>query len=196
MPITLDEPRGPGTPVVKRTALGQTLVGALVKTQQRDVLKDSQPVLKDNGKARQELVVTLLVMPGTTAPAGIGDTVASPDAGDTVRLILRGKSFADWLEAKRGLGRGLQVGDVVEQTTDHGQVYSASGTVEGPKLTTQAQVDAVPRSKSLGIYGPLSIRPATPGAALWVTAAEAASLAAARMAAAAPAVAANAGGDW
>ena len=174
MPITLEEPRTPGLPVVKRTALGQTFVGAIVDKQQRPLMKDNQPVLRDDGKPRQELVVTLVAMPGTTAPAGIGETTGTPAPGDLVRLILRGGAYGDWIEATRQLGRGINVGDVVEQTTTHGQAYSATGAPSGPKLTTQAQIDAVPRSQALGIYGPITIRAAAPGEASWVTAAESA----------------------
>jgi hypothetical protein len=133
-----------------------------------------KPILKANGKARQEMVLTLVAMPGTTMAAGIGDVTKPTEPGDLVRVILRGKSFADWLDAKKGLGRGVQVGDVVSQTTDHGQAYDASGNVEGPKLTTKAQIDAVPRAKTLGIYGPITVRPAAPGEAEWVVKAEAA----------------------
>ena len=88
MPTSLDEPRTPGAPVVKRTRLGETFIGALVSVQQRDVLKrdeatgDMRPVMKTNGKARQELVLTLITMPGTTAMAGIGDSTSVPEPGD------------------------------------------------------------------------------------------------------------------
>ena len=147
MPTSLDEPRTPGAPVVKRTRLGETFIGALVSVQQRDVLKrdeatgDMRPVMKTNGKARQELVLTLITMPGTTAMAGIGDSTSVPEPGDKVRLILRGQAFAQWLEAKKDHG-GLQTGDVVTQTTDHGQAYDGQGKPSGPKLTTQAELDA------------------------------------------------------
>ena len=194
MPITLDDgAKAAGHPVVKATALGQTFTGAVVRTIQRDVLKDSAPVLKANGKPRQKLVVTLVAMPGTTAPVGLGDDIHPAASGEVVRLILRGGAFAQWLDAKKALGRGLQVGDVVTRTTTYGQVYGSTGAPEGPKLATQAQIDAVPRAKSLGIYGDLSIRPATPAEAQWVAAAEAAHMEQR------PAVSAEAdttGGDW
>lgn len=174
MPITLDDHTGQGgTPVVKRTAIGETFIGAVVKTQQRDVLKDGSPALKDNGKPRQELVVHVITMPGTTSPAGISGTVAVPEPGEPVRLILRGASFGGWIEAKNALG-ALHVGDVVTQITDSGQVYDAQGRPEGRQLTTQAEIDAVPRSRTLGIYGPITLRRATPDEAKWVEAAEAA----------------------
>jgi len=178
-PITLDEPQGPRVPVMKRQRIGDTVTGAVVRTVQRDVLKDGQPALKDNGKPRQELVVTIVVLPGTTMPAGIGqDTPAAvPAPGDVTRMILRGASFGQWIEAKNTL-RQLQVGDIVTQTLDHAQVYNAQGAPTGPKLTTQAEVDAVPRGQSVGVYGPLTLRRAAPAEAQWVQMAEAEYLAA------------------
>lgn len=174
MPITLDEPTGPRIPVMKRQRIGDTVVGAVVRTVQRDVLKDGQPVLKDNGKPRQELVVTIVAMPGTTMPAGIGtdSPAAVPAAGDVCRMILRGASFGDWIEAKNGLGGQLQVGDIVTQTLDHAQRYDANGGKSGAQITTQAELDAVPRGQSVGVYGPLTLRRATPAEAQWVQAAE------------------------
>lgn len=168
-----DGARGPGLPVVKRTAIGQTFVGALVAVEQRDVLKEGQRVVKDNGKARQELVLTVMAMPGTTAPAGIGDTTAVPNPGDLVRVILRGAAFGQWIEARKTHGQ-LETGDVVTQTTEYGQAYNAEGQPSGPKLTTQAECDAVPRSKSLGIYGSLTLRKPQPAEATWAQQADAA----------------------
>lgn len=177
MPITLDEPTGPRIPVMKRQRIGEHLTGAVVRTTQRDVLKDGQPVLKDNGKPRQELVITIVVMPGTTMTAGIGQDAppAVPAAGEITRMILRGASFGQWIEAKNAMGP-LQVGDIVEQILDHAQVYNASGTPTGGKLTTQAELDAVPRGQSVGVYGPLALRRPTAAEAQWVQAAEAAYL--------------------
>jgi hypothetical protein len=178
MPTSLEEPRTPGAPVVKRTALGQHFIGALVNVEQRPIMKRNaagvmEPALKADNKPRQELVLTLIAMPGTTAPAGIGEVTAVPEPGDKVRLILRGQSFAEWIQAKKDHGQ-LMTGDVVTQTTDHGQAYDAQGQPHGPKLTTQAQVDAVPRAQTLGIYGPINLRKPTPAETQWVEAADAA----------------------
>lgn len=173
MPTPLDEPRTPGAPVVKRTALGQRFIGALVRMDQRGVLKNGQPSLRDDGRQRQELVLTLLVMPGTTAPAGIGDTTVVPSPGDTVRLILRGASFGQWIEARKSHG-SLETGDVVEQLTEYGQAYNADGVPVGPKLTTQDQINAVPRQQALGIYGSLQLRKPTADEGEWATKADAA----------------------
>ncbi|MFM2079214.1 MAG: hypothetical protein RJA49_3104 [Actinomycetota bacterium] len=178
----LEEPRTAGKPVVKRSAIGEHTIGALVRFTQRDRRDDEGNVVKkDNGKARQEMVVHVIVMPGHTAPAAIGGHTAVPEAGDEVRLILSGGAFADWIEAKAALPKGreaaaggLETGDVIEMTTTRAQAYSGRTTKVGGELTTQAQVDAVPRGQTVGIYGPLTIRRARPDEAKWVAAADAA----------------------
>jgi hypothetical protein len=177
MPIELEGDRPAGLPVVKRTRIGETFVGAVVRAEQRDVTKTvdgvRKPVLKDNGKARQELVVTCVVMPDTTAPAGIGETTGVPAPGDQVRLILKGAAFGAWIEAKNALGK-LQVGDVVTQRTTVAQAYDANGAPKGGEMTENAQIDALPRTTSVGIYGPITLRRANAGETSWVEAAEAA----------------------
>lgn len=176
MGIPLGEQYTPGHPVVKRTAIGQRFVGAVVNVERRNRTKrgddgSTVTLMRSDGKPRQELVITCLAMPGTDAPAGIGDEQGIPEPGDTVRLILKGKSFADWIQAEKALGRQLQVGDVVKQRTTSAQVYDAYGEPKGGLLTTQAEVDAVPRSATVGIYGELKLEP---GEGEWVDKAEAA----------------------
>lgn len=179
MPIEIEPERKAGLPVVKRTALGQKFNGAVLRVDQRDRLKKDDatgqmvPILKPNQQPRQELVVTCMTLPGTTAPAGLGDNEFVPDPEDVVRLILKGKAFGDWIEAKNGLGRGIQVGDIVTQLTDRAQVYDAQGNPSGPELTDQESVNAVPRGRSVGIYGPITLRPPKEGSD-WVVKAEAA----------------------
>lgn len=176
MGIPLGEQYTPGHPVVKRTAIGQKFVGAVVNIERRDRTRKGddgvvRPVLKADGKPRKELVITCLTMPGTDAPAGIGDEQGIPEVGDTVRLILKGKGYADWIQAERDLGRQLQVGDVVKQRTTSAQVYDADGDPKGGLLTTQAEVDQVPRNQTVGIYGELKLEP---GEGEWIDRAEAA----------------------
>ena len=176
MTITLEEAGTTRTPVLRRKRIGEEYVGALVRTTQRDVLKrddatgTDRPVIKANGKPRQELVVTLVTISSTMA-AGLGEEVAVPEPGDIVRSILKGGGFGQWIEAN-GLLKPRQVGDIVTLTSEWGQVYSAAGDPTGDKLTTQAQLDAVPRERSLGVYGSVAIRRATPAETEWVTAAE------------------------
>lgn len=162
--ITLEEAHVGGYPVVKRTAIGQLFVGAIIKSESRNRLKrgdDGQmtPIIKPSGKAAQEMVVTCVTMPGTTAPAGLGDEESVPNPGDIVRLILKGKSFGDWIDGKKALPNGtVAVGDVVTQTTKSAQVYDAAGNASGPELTDQAAVnDARQRGRTVGIYGPLTL---------------------------------------
>jgi hypothetical protein len=179
MPIQLEDERKAGLPVVKRTALGQEFWGAVVKIEQRDRLKRDEttnemvPVLKPSGKPRQELVITCLVLPRTTAPVGLGDDEHVPQPEEVVRLILKGKSFADWIQAKNDLGRPVNVGDVVHQKTDRAQVYDAQGQASGAEITDQATLTNVPRGKSVGIYGPIALREPKVGSE-WVAKAEAA----------------------
>ncbi len=176
MTITLEEAGTTRTPVLRRKRIGEEYVGALVRTTQRDVLKrddatgTDRPVLKANGKPRQELVVTLVTISSTMA-AGLGEEVAVPEPGDIVRIILKGGGFGQWIEAN-GLLKPRQVGDIVTLTSEWGQAYDAHGAPTGDKLTTQAQLDAVPRERSLGVYGSVAIRRATPAETEWVTAAE------------------------
>ena len=176
MTITLEEAGTTRTPVLRRKRIGEEFVGALVRTTQRDVLKrddatgTDRPVLKANGKPRQELVVTLVTISSTMA-AGLGEEVAVPEPGDVVRSILKGGGFGQWIEAN-GLLKPRQVGDIVTLTSEWGQAYDAHGAPTGDKLTTQAQLDAVPRERSLGVYGSVAIRRAPPAETEWVTAAE------------------------
>lgn len=179
MPIQLEDERKAGLPVVKRTALQQQFFGAVIKIEQRDRLKRDEttkemvPVLKPGGKPRQELVITCLVLPRTTAPVGLGDDEHVPQPEEVVRLILKGKSFADWIQAKNDLGRPVNVGDIVSQVTDRAQAYNEVGDPSGPEITDQATLTAVPRGKSVGIYGPITLREPKVGSE-WVAKAEAA----------------------
>lgn len=175
IPLKDDKPRI-STPVVKRQRIGEVFVGAVVRVEQRDRMKkindEWKPMLKDNGKARQELVVHCLAMPGTTTVAGIGDNVGVPEPGAEVRLILNGKAFSQWIEARKThRGGEIGVGDVVVQTVDVAQAYDASGSPKGPELTDQEVIDKIPRGTSVGFYGPLTL--AEPTNDEWVTAAEA-----------------------
>ena len=176
MGIPLGEQYTPGHPVVKRTAIGQKFVGAVVNVDRRPRTKRgddgvSVPLLRSDGKPRQELIVTCLAMPGTDAPAGIGDEQGIPESGDIVRLILKGKSFADWIQAEKAMGRQLQVGDCVKQRTTSAQVYDADGNPKGNPLTLQSEVDAVPRTQTVGIYAELKLEA---GEGEWIDKAEAA----------------------
>lgn len=162
--ITLEESHPAGYPVVKRVALNQTFKGAIVKSESRDRLKrgdDGQmrPIIKDNGRHAQEMVVTCITLPGTDMPAGLGEEESVPAPGDIVRMILKGKSFGDWIDQKKLLPDGtVAVGDVITQTTTIAQVYDANGNASGGEIRDQAAVvEARQRGRSVGIYGPLTL---------------------------------------
>lgn len=177
MGIEIEEPvRNTSTPVVKRQKIGEKFVGAIVKVEQRAQTKMSADgtraeVLKPNGKARQELVVHCVAMPQNTAEVSLGDDRHLPEAGEAVRLILKGKAFGDWIEQRKThRGGRLHVGDVVVQTVTHAQQYDANGAPKGGEITDQAVADATPRGTSLGFYGPITIH--EPKDQTWVTKAE------------------------
>lgn len=174
----VDDGVSTATPVVKRTALGEVFHGAIIRTEARSIKKrDDNGVSRDvinpaTGKPRQELVVHCITMPGTTALAGIGDDVAVPTPGHQVRVILRGQAYSKYIEAKKAMPGGRVLwGDVITQVTDVAQCYDANGNVKGQPITTQAQLDAVPRGTSVGVYGPVTLRSPAAGDEQWVTAA-------------------------
>lgn len=178
MPIELDDQSsGPRSPVLRRRRLGEAFLGVLVRTDRRQQIKDNVPQTKPDGRPKNELVVTMLALPGTTMNAGLGDNESVPEPGDTVRAILKGGGYGAWIEADQAL-KPRQVGDVVLMTSDYAQVYDADGRPTGERLTDQGSLDAVPRGRSVGVYGSVAIR--RPGAeeASWVTKAEEAYLAA------------------
>jgi len=131
--------------------------------EQRDRTKvdkqtDSRVVmLKPNGKPSQELVLTLLTLK-STMPVGKIDDQRLPDEGEVVRVILKGKAYGDWIDASKELDARPGVGYIVEMDTTVAQAYDENGTPTGPEMHTQAEVDLVPRGRSVGIYGGLIIR--------------------------------------
>lgn len=172
MPVAQDQPGATRFPVVRRAAIGERFIGAYITHKSREILKDGKPVLKDNGKPRQELVVHALVMPGTTATVGNAENAATPAVGDIVRLILKGKSFGQWIEAMDALKGVQRAGDIVEMVIDQAQQYDANGGVKGSPITTQDEANKVPRGVTLGFYGPVTLRACTPADMEWVTKAE------------------------
>lgn len=179
MAIELTSPTTNRTPVLRRRVIGESFVGALVNFEARQQIKrgddgQERPVVKSNGKPRMELVVTMVALPGCTMNAGLGEEEAPPEAGDVVRTILKGGGYGAWIDADKAL-LPRYVGDIVVLTSDHAQLYSAQGTPEGQPITDQdAVMQAKMRGKTVGIYGSLTIRRATPSEAQWVQAAEAA----------------------
>jgi len=170
MPVIQDT-QGTGTryPVVKRTEIGQTFRGAYVKHDQRDRLKDGNPVINAKGKPSQELVVYVVTMPGTTSPAGLGEDVATPAPGDIVRLIISGLTFSQWIEQQNALKGVQRAGDIIEFTTTSAQAYNSDGSPKGPKITDQAKVvEARMKGTTVGVYGDLIVRACTTSELPWV----------------------------
>jgi hypothetical protein len=159
----MQEPaRAVATPVVKRQRIGEKFVGAIVKIEQRDQTKvdpdgTRRPKLKSNGKAAQELVVHCLAME-STAMVSIGDDIHLPTEGEPVRVILKGKAFGEWIDARKKHRNGkLHHGDVIIQKVTVAQQYDANGQPKGGEIVDQKVADGVPRGTSLGFYGPIEI---------------------------------------
>lgn len=164
MPIPLEEEYVGGTPVLKRRIIGETFIGGIIKFEMRDILKDKAPVLKDDGKPRKELVVYLWTTESTMI-AGLDDDECVPVHGTVVRAILKGGGFSSWIDAKKALGRRINVGDVVYLDTTHAVRYSTNGYAPLGELRSADDVAAWERSdanlrnkETLGRYGDLKIR--------------------------------------
>ena len=172
MPVAADQPGATRYPVVRRAAIGERFIGAYIKHESRNVLKDGEPVMKPNGKPRNELVVHTLVMPGTTATVGNSENFTAPAVGDVVRMIIKGRTFSQWIECLDKLKGVQRAGDIIEMTIDQAQAYDANGAPKGQAIYTQAEALAVPRGVTLGFYGPLILRACTPGEMEWITKAD------------------------
>lgn len=163
MPIPNDTPTTAGAPVLKHTAIGETFKGVTClmpeprDRQKRNTDGTSTPMLKPDGKPRKELVVTMLVIESTMPVGRVGEH-RIPEPGETVRAILKGKSYGDWIDTGNKLSQQPGVGYIVEMSTTHAQAYDESGQPKGKEVLTQAEADAVPRGVSLGFYGPLVVR--------------------------------------
>jgi hypothetical protein len=164
MPIPLEEPRTTGSPVLKRRTIGERFVGGIIRFESRNLLKDGEVQMKDNGKPRQEMVVHLLTHTSDMV-AGIGEDEAAPARGEIVRAILKGGGYGDWIDAKKGLGRPVQVGDMFMLDTTHAVRYSGTTYSELGQVATQDEVDVwrqsranLDRKESLGFRGRLALR--------------------------------------
>jgi hypothetical protein len=159
MSIELPDSASTSTPVIKSQKIGEIARLALVRWEQRPMKRDGQEVINPRtGKPRNELIVHGLALPGTTALAGIGDMQEVPAPGTPCRFILRGGGFGQWIEARKSHRNGkLCVGDVVVRTVDFAQAYDAQGAPKGGRITSQAEVDKLPRSTTIGFYGPISL---------------------------------------
>lgn len=148
------------TPVIKAQRIGEIARIALVRYEQRAMKKDGAEVINTRtGKPRQELIVHGLALPGMTANAGLGDVQEVPAPGTPCRFILRGGGFGSWIEAKKSHRSGkLAVGDVVERVIEFAQAYDANGGAKGGQIKSQDEADKLPRSTTIGFYGPIALR--------------------------------------
>jgi hypothetical protein len=151
-------------PIIKRERIGDRFKVAIIKFESRDRMKKDASgewvkILKPGtDKAKQELVVTALVMPGTTCPASLGDYHAVPEPGDLVRVILAGGAYGDWIEATKSHRNGaMAYGDILKCELTFAQAWNPDGTTKGGKITDQAEADKIPRGTSLGYYGKLEL---------------------------------------
>lgn len=151
------------TPVIKSQKIGEVARVALVRWEQRKMLRDGAEVLNPRtGKPRHEMIVHGVALPGFTAQAGIGDRQDIPAAGTLCRFILRGGGFGAWIEARKAhRGGKLCVGDVITRTIEFAQAYDANGAPKGDRITSQAEVDKLPRSTTVGFYGPITLETPT-----------------------------------
>jgi hypothetical protein len=170
-------------PIIKHQRIGESCKLAVIRWEQRDSLKDDpmtkQRVKIPNGfdalgrpKFKQELVVYVVAISGDMV-AAIGESSGVPTPGDRVRVILKRKSFGDWIDARKNhRGNKMNVGDVLLLDTTYAQPWNQDASPKGPRILTQAEADAVPRGTSIGFYGSMSLVPGQE--ARWIDAAEAA----------------------
>lgn len=172
MSIELQDSGVSSTPVIKAQRIGEVARVALVRWEQRKMLKEGTEVINPKtGKPRNELVLHGITMPGTTAMAGIGDRQEVPAPGEPVRFILRGRGYGQWIDARKShRGGKLCVGDVISRTIDHAQAYNADGSPKAGQITSQAEADKLPRSTTVGFYGELQL--SVPDDEVWVQRAE------------------------
>jgi hypothetical protein len=155
-------------PIIKHQQIGQSCNLSVIRFEQRDRLRKdpvtNQMVKIPNGldrnnqpKFKQELVIHCVFASGDMV-AALGDHAGVPAAGDRVRVILKGRSFVDWIEAKKAhRGGRFHVGDGMILSTTHAQQYDQNGNPKGGKLERQAEAAAVPRNVTIGFYGTLQL---------------------------------------
>lgn len=186
MAIQLSDPKPPALPVLRHQMIGEIAQLAIVKYEQRFKMKQNQNGdyekipngTQPNGepKYKQELVVTGIVMPGTTMEISEGDKFRTPAPGEKVRYFISGLTFKKWIDAKKAhRGGNLNVGDILITGTDEAQPYNAAGKPHGQAIRDRDAALKLPPKQTVGYYGPIEL--AEPTDPQWVTAAEEAYLA-------------------
>jgi len=152
--------RQPGIPFIKVTRhIRQRIVGGLVDEEQRQQYtwrkENGKPVrgelaFKENGKPLLELVLTLVVMPGTSATMIDEDGVeVVPEPGTVVRHSIDGFKWGQYIKARDLLGKdnNPRTGDLFAQTYAHASI--ADGFENRTILATEAEIAAVPRDVNI-----------------------------------------------
>lgn len=182
MAIELQDNARASYPVLRHQRIGELAQLAIIKTEQRDRLarnpatqqleKIPSGTRADGSiKYKQELVVHAIALPGTTMQFKVGDEFVQPNAGDRLRLILKGLAYGRFIEARKShRGGKLNVGDILITGTDQAQAYDQNGAPKGQPIKTQAEADKIPRGITVGYYGPIEL--AEPTDPAWVEAAE------------------------
>lgn len=173
MPIEINESANyVSYPIIKHRNIGEYCRLAVIRWEQRAQLRkdpNTQQMVKvpngvdrnNNPKYKQELVIHAIAVNGNMQ-AAIGDAISMPASGDRVRVILKAKSFGDWIE-QRKVHRGgkFQVGDLLNLQTTHAQQYDQNGVPKGAEIREHGIAAAVPRGVTLGFYGALTLSPGT-----------------------------------
>lgn len=163
-----DNSRAISWPVLRHQRIGEVARLAIIRTEQRDRLrknpttnaleKTQNGTTRDGApKYRQELVIHAVVI-AADMQVKQGEDFVAPPTGDRVRVILKGKGFGEWIEARK-IHRGgkLVVGDELVLSTTHAQKYDQDGAPKGEKITSQAEADRIPRGVTVGFYGPIEL---------------------------------------
>lgn len=159
-----------GSPIVKFRLIGQSLIGALVDVEKRQQMrwKNGQTdglAWKEDGKPAMELILHVLVQPGTTAmrssevdPSGY-ETL---EPGTLARVILKGFKWGQYIESRNSTPgmKGEKTGDLITLTYRNGSCTNRAGN--RIELHTEADIAAVPRDVIVG--KDMTVGVARPGA--------------------------------
>lgn len=154
MAIELDTPTSTNRPpVVGARGLGQQVVAMVVDKEMRGRLdKDGKVILNSRGKPAQEEVLTVMVMDGTTGTVSGGDLNDdwTPESGALARMIFKGLGFGKLIDARKDVGGGTLVGDVLRVSSKSATIWRGAGDIAAKDVTDQATIDKA-RAKGLSV---------------------------------------------
>lgn len=121
MPIPLTPPTRPS---IKLPMIGCGIEVSVIGTRRVPWLEfgTQRPKVGNDGRARQQLIVTGIVVSHQNANAGTQEAPRPPQVGETVDLYLHGHQWGSWIEAEKALktaGMRLDVGDVATWFYSH-----------------------------------------------------------------------------